>query len=170
MGRAHVDRLVGFCLHPAAEDATAGKSQSVYAIVTDDGQFQRAVKWRGGYELPLHVETKRRSKAECFDLNQSLYYIFNLLFCQMALPAARRDRQCKLLQKPPSQQVCFAAYYFSGPYNVWVRLPHHRYHAPRPFFSYGSAYYGDPFSYPQFGVCCPGGFILQKRACTPIGW
>ncbi len=82
MGRVHVDRLVGFCLHPAAEDATAGKSYSVYAIVTDDGQFKRAVEWRGSYGLPLHLKNKRRRKAECFDLDQTLYYIFNLLFCQ----------------------------------------------------------------------------------------
>ncbi len=79
MGRVHVDRLVGFDLHPAAEDATARKSDSV---VTDDGQFKRAIEWRGSYGLPLHRKSKRRRKAECFDLDQSLYYIFNLLFCQ----------------------------------------------------------------------------------------
>ncbi len=61
-------------------------------------------------------------------------------------------------------------YYFGEPYNVWARLPHHRYYAPRPFFPYGAAYYGDPFCYPEVGVCCPRGFILQKRVCTPIGW
>ncbi len=75
---------------------------------------------------------------------------------------------CIVLGTAPA--VAQAYYYFGGPYNVWVRLPHHRYYAPRPFFPYGAAYYGDPFCYPEVGVCCPRGFILQKRVCTPIGW
>ncbi len=57
-------------------------------------------------------------------------------------------------------------YYYSG--NAWVYLPHHG--QPRPFFPYGRAYYGDPFCYPQYRICCPRGFILRRGVCQPIGW
>jgi hypothetical protein len=55
MGRAHVDLLPGFRMDPAAKDATAWKSKSMHAIITDHGQFNLAVKWRYRYCLPLHA-------------------------------------------------------------------------------------------------------------------
>ncbi len=57
-------------------------------------------------------------------------------------------------------------YYYSG--NAWVYLP--RYGPPQPFFPNGRAYYGDPFCYPQYRICCPRGFVVRRGVCIPIGW
>ncbi len=69
MGGAHLDLLVGFRIHPAAEDAAAWKHERMHAIVSDDGQFKRTVKWRGVYRLPLHARIKRRNRFGGLDLN-----------------------------------------------------------------------------------------------------
>jgi hypothetical protein len=65
--------------------------------------------------------------------------------------------------------------YFDPKYNALVCIPDHRFYAPKRYFPfYGPAYFGDPTCYPQYGMCCPAGFILrfilQKRVCVAIGW
>ena len=61
--------------------------------------------------------------------------------------------------------------YFDPKYNAPVCIPDQRYYVPKRYFPfYGPAYFGDPSCYPQYGMCCPAGFILQKRVCRAIGW
>ncbi len=56
MGRLNINALLGFRFHPAAENTAARKHETVHAIIINDGQFQIAIEWRGGYGLPLHAE------------------------------------------------------------------------------------------------------------------
>jgi len=51
----HVDAFPSLGIDPTAEDATAWKRECVYAIITDDCEFKIAIKWRGGYRLPIHT-------------------------------------------------------------------------------------------------------------------
>jgi hypothetical protein len=61
--------------------------------------------------------------------------------------------------------------YFDWDFNARVCIPHHRYYQPQRYFpNLGRAYYGDPSCYPQYGICCPAGFVLKNRVCVPIGW
>lgn len=55
MRRLHINSFFGFCLDPSVKNAAARKNESVGPVVTDDGQFEIAVKWRFGYRLPLHI-------------------------------------------------------------------------------------------------------------------
>lgn len=52
MGRAHVQPLLGFRVHPAAENAPAGKHQRMRPVIVDDGQLKVAGEWRGGDTFP----------------------------------------------------------------------------------------------------------------------
>ena len=49
----HVDACFSLGVDPTAEDAW--KRESVHAVVTDDCEFKIAIKWRGGYRLPIHT-------------------------------------------------------------------------------------------------------------------
>ena len=61
--------------------------------------------------------------------------------------------------------------YFDPKFNARVCIPDQRYYRPKRYFPfYGRAYFGDPTCYPQYGICCPAGFILQNRVCIAIGW
>jgi hypothetical protein len=65
--------------------------------------------------------------------------------------------------------------YFDPNYNGTVCIPNHIYYTPKRYFPfYGPAYFGDPTCYPQYGMCCPAGFllqiVLQNRICRAIGW
>jgi hypothetical protein len=42
MGRTHVQPLLGFSLHPAANNAPARENQGVRDIIIDDGQLKIA--------------------------------------------------------------------------------------------------------------------------------
>jgi hypothetical protein len=57
VGRLHVDPLLGFCVHPAAENAATWKRKNVHAVVVDDSDFKIAADWRGKYRLPIHKRT-----------------------------------------------------------------------------------------------------------------
>jgi hypothetical protein len=70
VGRLHFNPLLGFRVHPAAEDAAAWKRKSVHTVVSNDGQFEVAVEWRGGYWLPLHPGIIRHLALRFFDPNQ----------------------------------------------------------------------------------------------------
>ena len=63
MRRLHIHSFFGFRLDPSVENATARKNESVGPVVTDDGQFEIAVKWRFGYWLPLHAGSVERSNS-----------------------------------------------------------------------------------------------------------
>lgn len=54
MRRLHVDELLGLGINPTAENTTAGKHQSMDAVVIDDGQLTVAVERRTNDPLPLY--------------------------------------------------------------------------------------------------------------------
>ncbi len=54
MGRLDIDALLGFGIHPTAKDTAAWKCERVHTIIIDHGQFEVAIKRRGGYGLPFH--------------------------------------------------------------------------------------------------------------------
>jgi len=60
MRRVHIDSLLGFCIYPATEDASAWKHKRMRAVVSDDGKFKITVERRRGYWLPLHTKIIRR--------------------------------------------------------------------------------------------------------------
>ncbi len=47
MREPYVDALLSLGIDPTAKDATVWKRESVHAVITDDGKFKIAVKWRG---------------------------------------------------------------------------------------------------------------------------
>ncbi len=51
----YFDALLSLSIDPTANDATAWERESAHAVITDDGKFKIAVKWRGGYRLPIHT-------------------------------------------------------------------------------------------------------------------
>ncbi len=70
MRRIYRNRMVGFGAHPAVENTAAGKHESVYAVIVDDGHFQIAIKRGGGHGLPIHTGTIGFGQAKRFDLDQ----------------------------------------------------------------------------------------------------
>ncbi len=55
MREPYVDALLSLGIDPTAKDATVWERESVHAVITDDGKSKIAVKWRGGYRLPIHT-------------------------------------------------------------------------------------------------------------------
>ncbi len=66
MRRADVNKLLGFRIDQAADYAAAGKQQSVWPTVADDGQFKVTIKRRCGYGLPIHAGQYLASEALTF--------------------------------------------------------------------------------------------------------
>ena len=55
-------------------NAAAWKDERVWAVVTDNGQFQIAAKRRGDYRLPFHNGIIARGKSQRFDLDQAVRF------------------------------------------------------------------------------------------------
>jgi hypothetical protein len=62
------DGFPGGRFHPAAKHATARKDKCVLSAGIDHRQLQIAIKRRGCYGLPFHLEMIRRSCAACLIL------------------------------------------------------------------------------------------------------
>lgn len=54
MRRMNVNALAIIRSHPAEPVAAAGKQDRMYRIGLNDCQFEIAIKWRGGYGVPIH--------------------------------------------------------------------------------------------------------------------
>ncbi len=55
-GQDEVKLFLGYSVQPAADTTSARKSESVFAVAVDNGEFQIAVERSGIYWLPVHNE------------------------------------------------------------------------------------------------------------------
>jgi hypothetical protein len=63
MSRIYRDRLLASRVYPPTENTATWKHECVRAVVINDSYFQIAVERRGGYGLPLHVDTHHFAKT-----------------------------------------------------------------------------------------------------------
>jgi hypothetical protein len=55
-GKDEVKLFLGYGVQPAADNTSAGKCESVFAVAVDNGEFHIAVERSGIYWLPVHNE------------------------------------------------------------------------------------------------------------------
>jgi hypothetical protein len=55
-GKDEVKLFLGYGVQPAADNTSAGKCESVFAVAVDNGEFHIAVVRSGIYWLPVHNE------------------------------------------------------------------------------------------------------------------